>query len=186
MENAENARMDGEVHARPFQFSLRTMFIVTTIVAVWCSGLFAPYAVARLVTLAIWVFSVPIVLVVMVIYARGYMRTFAIGGLLTTAPLFIYHFIAAYAIVAMAFSSGTDFSTLMAMDDADESRFVVGLFSIGYTVVIFVSGFLAMGVRGLVELPQRAQARRAIVRPPHDIIQLAAESVPQDLANDPA
>jgi hypothetical protein len=87
--NLGDARIDAESRARPFQFSLRTMFIVVTAVALWCSGLFAPYAGARFLTLGLWLFSVPLVLVVTVVYARGYKRTFAIGSLVTMLPLLV-------------------------------------------------------------------------------------------------
>jgi len=184
-----DTRVDAEPHGRPFQFSLRTMFIVTTIVAVWCSGLFAPYAWARLLTLAIWVFTVPVVLIVMVIYARGYIRTFAIGGLFTTFPLLVFHIIVAYAAVALAFSgdsNSTDWSGFLAMDDnADQSRFAPGICCTVYTAVVFLFGFLAMGVRWMVESPQRTRAPRATIEPPHDIREFAMSSPTQELENDP-
>ena len=183
--NLDNdVRIDAAPHGRPFQFSLRTMFIVTTMVAVWCGGLFAPYAWARFLTLALWVFTVPVVLLVMVIYARGYMRTFAIGGLVTTLPLLFCHIVLAYVVVAAAssaWSSGTaDWSNFSAADDGDDSHYVPGIFCGIYSALIFMFGFLAMGVRWLVESPHRPHRPRTIVEPPHNLPEVEVSNPTQE------
>ena len=182
MDIDSNTRLDGEPHDHRFQFSLRTMFIVTTVVAVWCSGLFAPYAVARYLTLALWVFTVPMALIVMVIYARGYMRTFAIGGLFTTFPLLLFHIYVTYTAVAIALSwDSTTWDSVFSMEDnADALRFGPGICCAVYTAVIFLFGFLAMGVRWIVESPQRAHARQSSVPPPHYISEPVVDNSTQE------
>ncbi len=184
MNLGDNARFDAESRARPFQFSLRTMFIVTTIVALWCSGLFAPYALARYLTLAFWVLSAPVVLLVMVIYARGYLRTFAIGGLTTTFPLLFCHIILAYVLIAgvsTALSSGkADWGGFLVNDDSPESRFGPGIFSALYTAVIFSFGFLAMGVRWMVEPSRQMNLPHAPIQPPHEMRAIVTEDAMQE------
>ena len=159
MDDQHSVVPNSQPEHRPFQFTLRTMFIVTTVVAMWCSGLFAPYALSQLVTVTLWVFTVPVVLVVMLIYGRGYMRTFAIGGLFTTFPLLICHVVLVYSLVMVAISlasgGNADWSDAFGTAIPDESRLAAGLFCAGYTAVIFLFGFLAMGVRWMVESPQR-------------------------------
>ena len=76
--------------ARPFQFTLRTMFIVTTIVAILCAGLSA--RAPRWYSLFIffsWATTLPLVFIILTIYVRGRLRAFGIGGLLAFLPLLI-------------------------------------------------------------------------------------------------
>ena len=187
MNLGDHARIDAEPRARPFQFSLRTMFIVTTVVAVWCGGLFAPYALARYLTLTLWMLSVPVVLLVMVIYARGPLRTFAIGGLTTTLPLVFCHIVLAYVIIAgasVALSSGTsDWSGFNVNDDSAESRFGPGVFCAVYTAVIFLFGFLAIGIRWIVEPSRQTRISQVLVEPPLNVGVSGVEGTRQESEN---
>jgi hypothetical protein len=66
--------------ARPFQFSLRTLFIVSFLFAIFCAGIFSKYDVVRYLTLlaheTFWFY----IFLAWAIYARGYLRTFGIGA----------------------------------------------------------------------------------------------------------
>ena len=72
---------------RPFQFSLRTLIIVMTALAVVCSGLFAGPLWATVLTALLLTMLTPVAFTVAVIYGRGYLRTFSIGALFPGPPL---------------------------------------------------------------------------------------------------
>ena len=73
--------------SRPFQFSLRTKFIGMTVLAIACLGLFAGPEWVTGVTLMLIGALVPMALTVAVVYGRGYLRTFCIGGLFSMCPV---------------------------------------------------------------------------------------------------
>ena len=78
-------RDEVEVHRggrrRPFQYSLRSMFVVTTAAAIGLSLLVAgPYWLIMLV-LVIVALAIPMLLTIALIYGRGAIRTFSIGAL---------------------------------------------------------------------------------------------------------
>ena len=85
---------------RPFQFSLRTMFIVTTLVAVACSGLFAPVLPVVVATILGLIVLVSVALTVAVVHARGYLRTFCVGAIFPAGMLFVV------MVVFIAFNYG--------------------------------------------------------------------------------
>jgi hypothetical protein len=134
---------------RPFQFTLRTMFIITTAVAVACGGLSTPIAGVQAATLLYLALAVLMMLTIALIYGRGYMRTFAIGAM----------FPAGLAVL-VAFG-GT-------VDDLFGPRFwqyrerSQGLFLAAAIVlaVIVATGVIAMGIRWMVESPEREQSRQ--------------------------
>lgn len=66
--------------ARPFQFSLRTLFIVSFFFAIFCAGIFSKYDVVRYLTLLVHEMFWFYVFLAWAIYARGYLRTFGIGA----------------------------------------------------------------------------------------------------------
>ncbi len=126
---------------RPFQFSLRSLFILTTVLAATLGLLFRAPPVVSVSTAGFFILSLPMVLVIVLIYGRGYTRTFCIGALFPTAfslwsvsdyPLF------AYAIVGPNF---------------DEIGWWAACWLGGVVVLSTIFGLLAMGVRRLVESP---------------------------------
>lgn len=72
----------GKVRLPQFRFGTRTLLVLTTLVAIFCSAILAapPWAVG----VDIWVLSLayPMALVIGATQARGYLRAFCIGGLL--------------------------------------------------------------------------------------------------------
>ncbi len=140
------------------------MFIVTTALAVVCSGLFAGPAWVSFVTLVVLGLLTTIVFAVAVVYGRGYLRTFAIGALFPSAPLLLcwLYFAATILIelwgdpagVARAFSPG---------GTADDSvpRLGVVILVGAATFVILLCGLFAMLVRWLVERVQRPEPEAA-------------------------
>jgi len=64
-----------------FQFSLKTLLVVTTSVAVGLSSLVAAPAVINLIAATCFLMLLPVVLTVVLVYGRGYQRTFCIGAM---------------------------------------------------------------------------------------------------------
>ena len=83
--------MDGQAggSSGPVQFSLRTIFVVTTIVGVLCGLLIGGSPIVRWCTGFALVLLLPVLWTVMIIYGRGYQRTFAIGAMFPCGILFV-------------------------------------------------------------------------------------------------
>ncbi|MCX7429234.1 MAG: hypothetical protein NTW96_26855 [Planctomycetia bacterium] len=64
-----------------FQFTIRSMLILTAVVAVFCSVFFAMPAWAGDVAITFLVFLIPSILVTLLIYGNRDQRTFSIGAL---------------------------------------------------------------------------------------------------------
>ncbi|MGD0900181.1 MAG: hypothetical protein ABR915_20285 [Thermoguttaceae bacterium] len=132
-----------------FQYSLRTLFLVTTLVAVLCAALFTAPVWFSGVTLVLLGVLVPMGLVVAIIYARGYFRTFCIGALFPAIPALL---VSLYMIAAISFTS--DFSTFFSSSDPEDFHFHIGV-GVGAALGLLVlCGLFAMLVRWLVE-PRR-------------------------------
>ncbi len=90
MDVLDRVKDDGRppgVPPRPFQFTLRTMFIVTTVVAVLCSLLIACPPAVRVIGGFLFLLIYPVAFATVAIYGRSYARTFAIGGVLALSGL---------------------------------------------------------------------------------------------------
>ncbi|MEN6452516.1 MAG: hypothetical protein ABFC96_18660 [Thermoguttaceae bacterium] len=142
---------------RPFQFSLRTLFIVTTIVAILCAGLSARaprwYS---LYTFISWATILPLSLIAIVIYARGPLRAFGIGGLFACLPLLAFDILVgaatlghlAHAHSLSAFSNYSPFDHLGGDDPIGPTlSLIVGLQSLGTAIL----GLVAVVVRRIAE-----------------------------------
>ncbi len=141
-----------EPPARPFQFTLRTMFLVTTVVAVVLAGLSAPedWEWLRYVTVFYVAVAVPIVPVVALIYGRGYVRTFAIGALFPAgAILWVLLWLALFVVL---WTRG--WSDLNLPADAEQRRLILILGTAVAAVLVLLGGIIAVVVRRLVE-PRR-------------------------------
>jgi hypothetical protein len=126
------------------------MFILTTVVAVLCSGLFAGPSWARLLTLYCWSLAFPAVMATLVIYGRGYTRTFAIGGLFGMAPMVVYNVLIGWTL-GTAFTEGNWDSLIPDKEQTYAEGIMVGC----YSGAVALLGLLVMGVRWMVESPQR-------------------------------
>ncbi len=146
---------DSTARGRPFQFSLRTMLVLTTVLAVVLSGLFAGPAWLTYVTAMALAIAMPMALTVTLIYGRGNVRTFCIGALFPAGAL------------ATAFGPGLFFSYyvwafLETLEDEGAARFIVGSVVGIALVVILVFGLLAIWIRRVVD----QQPARRKVEPP--------------------
>lgn len=146
MTTANGEPLATEPRGRPFQFTLRTMFIVTTVVAIVCAGLSWPTSSVQLMTTLYLAVTVPMVITVAMIYGRGYVRTFSIGAMFP-AGLALW-----YALVFTLFLRSP-----FQPNDPDTLRWTLMVWTSVATALIILGGLIAMGVRWMVESPQRPQ-----------------------------
>jgi hypothetical protein len=131
---------------RPFQYSLRTLFIITTVLAILCAGLFAVPHWLRLVTAAICLFFIPLILVPCILYCRGYRRTFFIGALIVVGPLVLVEMFLVYTSV---------FSLLFYDSDPGVSPYIPGIVFFGILFLSLIAGLTTLFVRWIIESAQR-------------------------------
>jgi len=137
---------------RPWQYSLRTLFAVTTLVAIVSSLLFASPGWVRYVTGVSILLAFPAGLTVVLIYGCGYVRTFAIGALFPAGT--VSATVGAYA----AFTLG--YLCVMSPGGAGFTLEDLGECSPGIPIAVYctlsvVVGFFAVSIRWLIESPQR-------------------------------
>ncbi len=131
----------------PFQYSLRSMFIVMTVLAVALSGIFAGPPWLSMLTALLLGLTTPVVLTTVLIYGRGYLRTFCIGALFPAGLILVSSGPGlSYPFFGMGRFGGSP---------GDEIGLYVGIFVLVASIVIVVLGLVAMGVRWMVEAPQR-------------------------------
>ena len=151
MQQCENASDATPRRGGAFQYSLRTLFVLTTALAVLCSLLFASPGWVRFFSGQFAFAILPAVLVVMLVYGRGYTRTFALGALFPAAACFlasgVMHLYISIEVIDYRFP---DF------DDLDEVGIAFGVFVLTVGAASLISGLIAVGVRWLVESPTRA------------------------------
>jgi hypothetical protein len=155
---------------RPFQYSLRSMLILTTGVAVALSLLVAGPVWLAMLSAAFLALAIPMALTIFLVYGRGALRTFSIGALFP-AGVMLFTFVPrfSYGLGLGVFSRG----------DAEE-RLAAIIFTIGGCLVSTAFGLLAVGLRKIVEArfppqPDRAAAR---IEPPLEAEVLAGD--PED------
>ncbi len=125
-----------------FQFGLGTLFWVTTVTAIAFSLLFrVPAVVAIPVMLFISAALLPAMWTTVIIYGRGYQRTFSIGAMF---PAGILMLLALLAIL----DHGMSFSR---WDSPNEDEFWVRLVLFGFWASSLLVGGACMGLRWLVE-----------------------------------
>jgi len=135
-----------------FQFSLRSLLIATTLVAVGCSIFLAsPWQVGLVAALCL-VVSTPVVLIVVLIHGRGYARTFCIGALIPAG--IVWCMLGSYYAISLllAFSGNGPW---------DENRTPVVVFLGVYYLLVVANGLLAVGTRWLIEARQRRDRQEA-------------------------
>jgi hypothetical protein len=156
MEAPEIKVSHAKANGTPFQYSLRTMFIMMTVLAIALSGLFAGPLWLTMLTGLFLAITAPMVLTILLVYGRGYARTFCIGALFPAGViLFAVGPGLTYPFFRMEGFGGPPKS---------ETGLVVGIFILGASVVIVVLGLVAVGVRWMIEAPRRRQEREAFLR----------------------
>ena len=128
-----------------FQFSLRTMFWVTTGTAIICAVSFPMPAVIAMPLMLLISVALPAVLTTVIIYGRSYQRTFCIGAMF---PSCIFLLMIPYGSMGLF-----RFGVTNAQDDIG-FRLVV----LGFWVSSLLIGGVCVGVRRLVE--KRTDSRK--------------------------
>jgi hypothetical protein len=136
---------------RPFQFSLRSIFIVTTLLAMVCSGLFAGPPEATVLTGVLLALLTPAGFAVTIVYGRGYLRTFSIGAMFPAAVQLFWP----VAVTGVAILNPYDFradivGSFRRFPPLDLHAYVACVV-LAATTAILVCGLFAMLVRWLVE-----------------------------------
>ncbi|MBN2216262.1 MAG: hypothetical protein JW719_02685 [Pirellulales bacterium] len=129
-----------EIHDQPsprrgrFQFSIRSMLILTAVVAVICSVLFAMPGWLAWIILGFTFLTIPGVFISILTYGTPYQKTFAIGAMSPFAFLCLTYHVAFYGL----FANGLEDSI---------ARLLVGLLILACAV----SGFVTVLVRFWLE-----------------------------------
>jgi hypothetical protein len=155
MEPPESKTSDAQSGGAPVQYSLRTIFIVMTVLAVALSGIFAGPPWASMLTGLALSLLTPMVLTIAIIYGWGYARTFCIGALFPASTML---FLSASWFVARFFWDPYDVPGELI------ARWYIGILALILFALVFALGLLAVGVRWMIEAPQRRERREAFRR----------------------
>ncbi len=143
-----------EPHGGSFRFSLLALLLLTAMVAVSCSLLFASQGWVRVFSIIIFVFAFPTVWVATLIYGRGYLRTFAIGALCSGGTVAVFSgLLLIYVSFAMISSYSASWSELA-------EQFAEVTFGPAVSVACFfginvITGRIAVATRWMIESSRR-------------------------------
>jgi hypothetical protein len=116
MSNCLENRPPVPFHPRRFQFSLRSLLIVSLLFAIFSAGIFNNYNIVRYLSLLAHETVSFYIFLVWAIYARGYLRTFGIGATLSYLfPWVITLFYWFYMAIASIDQSSTQTQTIVNM-----------------------------------------------------------------------
>ena len=125
---------------RSFQFTLRSLLVATTLTAIFLSCLFGGSTWVAMFAALLVVFAVPVVLITILVYGRGYQRTFCIGAL-------------TFAVATLTLPFGIQYEYILAMgvDDGLAPRCYVLIGLLTGILIAAAFGLLAVMVRRMVE-----------------------------------
>ena len=151
MDHAEDSPVHPPDYRPRFQFSLRTLLILMTGLAILLSGLFGGPGWLALCTVCVLLIAVPMVLTSVLIYSRGYRRTFCIGALFPAGSTMTVLSPLSFPYMMMGAFDGVG---------ADPATRLVILASLTvYSMLVIVFGLAAVWIRRMVE-PARARESR--------------------------
>ena len=134
----------------PFQYSLWSMFVLMTALAIGLGFLVAAPTWLMVLVLLLLSLALPMALTVAVVYGRGRVRTFSIGALFPAGVLI-------FSVVPMFRGPFYGMFDLGGGGDDLEARVVLGGVVAATGILIAAFGLLALWIRWLVERPQRQQ-----------------------------
>jgi hypothetical protein len=149
----ENTCGPPPVRDPPFQFTLGSLLIVSTVFAVLCSLIFSGYAWVCLLTMTFLGVLAPMVLTVGLIYGRGKTRTFCIGALFPAGVVMCLDVFYLFYLLLEPRSIWLmmELDERVARDTAPYLFFTV----MGALALIVAAGPVALGVRWMVESGRR-------------------------------
>jgi hypothetical protein len=143
-----------EIESLRFQFSLSTLFIVTTLVAVSCSLLWTMPNVTATFSLLAVSLALPAVFTTVLIYGRGYRRTFCLGALFPAGAMLVCSNLMVMIHAISAYQNDTS----IWMEFADKVGPYYRPFVGAAWVLCILIGLLCVGVRWLTERSNRNRA----------------------------
>jgi hypothetical protein len=152
---------------RRFQFSLRSLFLVSFFLALFFAGIFSHFNVVRYSTLGFFVVVYPSQLLALAIYAQGYVKSFCIGGVVSLMPVspsgfvIILFFCLVYAPSPIDISN-FDFSATLTADDSLEF-FLPSIYALVLAAISSLAGGTFVVARWLAEQSRRS-AHAAIAK----------------------
>ncbi len=153
VEDSDAAVVSSVPARQRLQFGLRTLLIVMTGFAVLLSALFAgPIAASLLVEVAV-ILAAPMCLTVGIVYGRGYLRTFCIGGVFPCGSIALGTSFYVLPEIIYALPSG-GFWTEIGNDDT-LAKLVIAIGIVIGILVTLAFGAAACGVRWLIERQNR-------------------------------
>lgn len=156
----------------PFQYSLWSMFVLTTALAIGLAFLVGAPTWLMVLAMMFLALALPMGLTIAVIYGRGRLRTFSIGALFPAGAL-LFCFV---PVFRLPFFEMLDFG---GGGDGLEERLILGVV-VGVTgILIAAFGLLAIWVRWLVERPRPEHPTTSISPPDAPIDVRAAPTQPQ-------
>ncbi len=129
---------------RSFQYSLRTLFLLTTCLAIASSLLFASPGWIRLLSGVCLVIAWPLLLTLTLIHGSSYARTFSLGALFPSCVLLLPISI---GLGYVGFFCGIDPSNFDIVDDLEEIGYGPAYFLAVDLAVSVVFGLLAVAAR---------------------------------------
>jgi hypothetical protein len=148
--------MEGQTERsnRRVQFSLRSLFVLMAVVALLCGLLVAGSPAVRWCTGLALLLLLPLVWTVMLIYGRGYQRTFAIGAMFPGGIVLVYVSITFY-YVALGMLYNVPATTWHDLRDfvGQSATTLAGIAGVELVLSILF-GIVATGLRWMIE-PRR-------------------------------
>jgi hypothetical protein len=130
-----------------FQFQLRTALIVMTALAILLSAVFAGLPGVAMTTAVLLATGIPMCLTIVLVYGRGYQRTFCIGALFPSG-----------LILSWTAPLSLPYGLMIADSDDPQVALVLGIAILIGAVVIISFGLAAVGLRWLIERQDREAA----------------------------
>ena len=144
-------------HPRHFQFSLRTLFIFSFLVALFSAGIFSHYSAVQLWTTLLWLLIYQAILLSLAIYGNGYLRTFCIGAMVSFTLLSLPQFMLISEIFDNLFRSNKifDFTAESSSDNWDYYLPAISI-AIEFVVSVIFGGTMVL-TRWLIDRSQRQE-----------------------------
>jgi hypothetical protein len=135
---------------RGFQFTVRTLFIFSLIVALFLAAIFSKYDAIRSYSIIVWLIYYPSTLLAVAIYGHGYLRSYCLGAFSSLFPLSIPGILLLVSIVdPPAQLEFSDFSKISTYEDT--GFFIPAIFILLIVLASSVGGLSVMLTRWMID-----------------------------------